>query len=138
MSDLWLFLSDPDNQKTLAWLGGGVAAVVGALWTAFTFLAQREPPPAPPSREASPSPRAATAGAGIAAAGNVHVGGDMRIEHGKLPRGALLLLAIGLVVLLYAVLTSRGDVSVTGGSYVGGDVRNGDINVQLTPAPKQP
>ena len=134
MDDLWASLSDPNNQKTLAWLGGGVATVVGGLWTALTFWAQRKPPAASSTPTAAPSPRTATAGAGVAAAGNVHVGGDVRIEQGRLPRAALLLLALGLVVLFYAVLTSRGDVSVTGGSYVGGDVKSSDIDVGSPPA----
>lgn len=127
MADFWAFLSDPNNQKTLAWLGGGVAVVVGALWTALTFVAQRKPST---STSAPPSARAATTGTGIAAAGNVHVGGDMRIEQGRLPRAALLLLALGLVVVLYAVLSSRGDVTVTNGSYVGGNVEKSRIEVQ--------
>lgn len=35
---MWLWLWDPDNQKTLAFLGGGVAALAGAAWTVFKFL----------------------------------------------------------------------------------------------------
>jgi hypothetical protein len=35
MGSLWSFLSAPKNQKTLSWLGGGLAAVIAALWAAF-------------------------------------------------------------------------------------------------------
>lgn len=133
MSNLWLFLSDPNNQKTLAWLGGGVSAVAAALWVAITFFAQRKS--AEPSVE-TPSTRGATAEAGIIPGSTVRIGRDVRIEQGKLPRGALVLVALGLVVLLYAVLTSRGDISVTGGSYVGGDVEKSRIDVDSVPAAK--
>lgn len=133
MSDLWLFLSDPNNQKTLAWLGSGVSVAAAALWVAITFFAQRKS--AEPSAE-TPSARGATAEAGSVPGSNLHIGRDVRIEQGKLPRGALILMAFGLVVLLYAVLTSRGDISVTGGSYVGGDVEKSRIDVDALPVAK--
>jgi hypothetical protein len=38
MGSLWSFLSAPKNQKTLSWLGGGLAAVVAALWAAFIYF----------------------------------------------------------------------------------------------------
>jgi hypothetical protein len=39
---MWLWLADPTNQKTLAFIGGGVSVVVGATWAVFKFL--RETP----------------------------------------------------------------------------------------------
>ena len=32
---VWKFLANPDNQATLAWLGGGVVVVAGGLWKVF-------------------------------------------------------------------------------------------------------
>jgi hypothetical protein len=38
---MWSWLSDPNNQKTLAFLGGGIAAFAGAAWTVFTSLRKK-------------------------------------------------------------------------------------------------
>ena len=38
MGELWSFLSAPKNQKTLSWLGGGLAVVIAGLWAAFVFF----------------------------------------------------------------------------------------------------
>ena len=38
---MWQWLSDPDNQKTRAFLGGGVAAQAGAAWTLFKFMRKK-------------------------------------------------------------------------------------------------
>lgn len=38
---MWAWLSDPGNQKTLAFLGGGVAAVVAAAWAVLKFFLKR-------------------------------------------------------------------------------------------------
>ena len=37
METLWASLSDPDNQQTLAWLGGGLVVVAGGLWAVIKF-----------------------------------------------------------------------------------------------------
>jgi hypothetical protein len=42
MIEIWAFLSDPNNQKTLAWIGGGLAAVAAAIWAVVTFLWKRK------------------------------------------------------------------------------------------------
>lgn len=135
MHEIWAFLGDPNNQETLAWLGGGLAVAVGACWTAFTYFEARKTPPANVAKLAV-SARAATVRNGIAATGNLSVGGDLRIEQFRLPRGAILLAVLGLCVVLYGVLNARGSVSVNG-SYVGGNVENSRIEV--TPAaPAEP
>lgn len=41
METLWAFLSDPDNQATLASLGGGLVVVAGGLWAVVKFLFPR-------------------------------------------------------------------------------------------------
>ncbi len=38
MQAIWYFLSDPTNQRTLGFLGGGLVVVVGAIWAVFTYL----------------------------------------------------------------------------------------------------
>lgn len=32
------FLRDEGNRALLGWIGGGLAAVIGALWTAFVYF----------------------------------------------------------------------------------------------------
>jgi hypothetical protein len=39
---MWFWLSDPANQKTLAFVGGGVSVVVAGAWAVFkTFFEER-------------------------------------------------------------------------------------------------
>jgi hypothetical protein len=35
---MWDWLSDPDNQRTLAFFGAGIAAIAGAGWALFKFM----------------------------------------------------------------------------------------------------
>jgi hypothetical protein len=73
MSDLWLFLSDPNNQKTLAWIGGGIVVAAGGLWTVVQFFARRERPDAPSSPAGTRIKVTATHG-GMAAGRDQHIG----------------------------------------------------------------
>ena len=44
---IWEWLSDPDNQATLGFLGGGLAAVAAGIWAVLKYLRSRrgkEPP----------------------------------------------------------------------------------------------
>ena len=51
---VWTFLSDDKNRVVLGWIGGGVAAVVGALWATFVYFAPpSKPAPQPANVEAS-------------------------------------------------------------------------------------
>ncbi|MBV8441434.1 MAG: hypothetical protein JO312_12895 [Hyphomicrobiales bacterium] len=38
MSGIWSFLGSKRNRDILAWLGGGLVAVVVALWTAYVYF----------------------------------------------------------------------------------------------------
>ncbi len=38
MGSLWSFLSVPRNQKTLAWLGGGLVVAAGGIWAVVTYF----------------------------------------------------------------------------------------------------
>jgi hypothetical protein len=42
LEDSWAFLKDPANRTVLAWIGGGIVAVAGGLWTVIRFFAGRE------------------------------------------------------------------------------------------------
>ena len=51
MAEVWAFLSDPANQATLTWLGGGLATVAGAAWAVIRyFMSRREEQPAKSAR----------------------------------------------------------------------------------------
>jgi hypothetical protein len=41
LEDFWGFLKDPANRTVLAWIGGGIVAVGGGLWTVIRFFAGR-------------------------------------------------------------------------------------------------
>jgi hypothetical protein len=41
----WKWISKRSNQKTLAWIGGAIAIVAGALWKVYTY----QPPARAPS-----------------------------------------------------------------------------------------
>jgi hypothetical protein len=62
---VWAYLGDESNLKRLAFIGGGLAAVIGALWTAFIYFH-----PAPDEKS--------KAQAGVKAeCGSVAIGGDV-------------------------------------------------------------
>ncbi len=63
---LWAFLSDEKNQRTLAWLGGGLVVAAGGIWAVVTFVW-------PPHHEPGPTPAATSAqtgNCGIASVGS--------------------------------------------------------------------
>lgn len=63
---IWQWLSESDNQATLGFLGGGLAAFVGAIWAVFKFLKK--------GRKAEPSSLTVIANRGGVAAGrDAHV-----------------------------------------------------------------
>jgi hypothetical protein len=41
---MWEWLSDPQVQKTLGFVGGGVAAIVAAGWAVVKFLSSKPKP----------------------------------------------------------------------------------------------
>lgn len=38
IDDIWSFLRDESNRALLGWLGAGLVAIVGGIWTALKFL----------------------------------------------------------------------------------------------------
>jgi hypothetical protein len=65
-SRILAFLRDEGNRALLGWIGGGIAAVIGALWTAFVYFhpASGEKP-SPPQKQIE------------AECGSVAIGGDV-------------------------------------------------------------
>ncbi|MGH6833990.1 MAG: hypothetical protein ACREC9_00230 [Methylocella sp.] len=63
---IWEFFLDEKNQRMLTLIGGGVAVVVGALWTAYVYFF--------PAPEAKPSPPQHRIEADC---GSVAIGGDV-------------------------------------------------------------
>ena len=49
---IWQFLQDDKNQRMLTLIGGGLAVVIAALWTAFVyFFPAPGPNPSPPQKQ---------------------------------------------------------------------------------------
>ena len=46
MEDLWEWLGVDKNREILAWMGGALAVVASAWWTAFTFFRKHGGPQA--------------------------------------------------------------------------------------------
>jgi hypothetical protein len=132
------------HREILGWLAGGVATAAGGVWVVVRYFLERtnrsplgsperwQPShgPAPSEETGQGSGTTVSTGAGIAAAGNVRVGGNVTIQqHKSLPKGALVLAAVGLLLLGYAAFNSGSRVSVNDGSAVGGNVTNSTITV---------
>jgi len=67
MGSFWNWLKDPDNRAILGWLGGGIAVVIGGLWTAIVYvLPLKDSKP-----EVSPAAAVSASGGGVAVGGNV-------------------------------------------------------------------
>jgi tetratricopeptide (TPR) repeat protein len=97
LETLWAFLSDPDNQQTLAWLGGGLVVAGSGILAAIKFFFPR-----PSGSSTPPAPTISADRGGIAAGGNVTVtksgmGGLEVALLVAIVAGALLLLVVWLV-----------------------------------------
>jgi hypothetical protein len=121
LQTVWQWLSEPSNQKTLAWLGGGLVVAAGGLWTAITFFlnrtrAEKNSGPAAPVRAAS---------GGVAAGRDVHFRTSRGMSGGHVI--ALVLVVVGALLLAAGLFGDR--IAATGGVAVGGDVKNSTISV---------
>lgn len=124
---MWDILTDPQNQQTLSWLGGGLAVVCGGLWAVLRFMLDRNRRGGAPASGASPaSPSVLADGGGIAA------GRDVRIDRRSgIPPGQFVLIALALAgALVFAVSQAGNKVSVSNGVGVGGDVEGSSITNQ--------
>jgi hypothetical protein len=125
MSEIWSFLTQPDNRETLSWLGGGLVVACGGLWVVLKFLLGRGRSGGGSSGSASSSPVSAQRG-GVAA------GRDVRIDNRSgLPASHLVLLVLAFIgAILLAVSQAGNSVSVSNGVGVGGSVEGSSITNQ--------
>lgn len=123
VGELWSFLSNAENQKTLAWLGGGLVLLVGGVWTVVTFFAG-------PGRDKLTSPSAPPDQNGAVGIGDV-VGRDyvVNTKSGLSGVQALLLIVVvtGAVLLAGGLLGQR--ITANGSAGVGGDITNSTITI---------
>jgi hypothetical protein len=131
-------LADPfdwivQHRETLTWLGGGVATAAGGVWVAMRYLLDRKyDKSASDKRFDSQKPTAGptvSTGTGFSTAGNMQVGGNVSIQHNRIPKAAIALAALGLLLLGYALFNSGSHIDVRNGSYIGRDVSNSRIDV---------
>lgn len=120
MDAIWAFLSEPGNQKTLGWLGGGLVVGAGGLWAVVTRLFPRSS-----SGGATPTTQITADRRGIAAGGNVTI-------TNRGPSGLQIVLLVALVagVLLLAAALAGTRITVSNGVGVGGNVENSEIHVE--------
>jgi hypothetical protein len=130
------------NQQTLTWLGGGFATAIGGAWVAVKYFLDRSASKesaadGPSTKEKPGSGTHVTASFGLAAGRDLHVGGDISIQQNQLPRAGIVLAVIGLLLLGVAVMNAGRNVTVSNGSYVGGNVTNSHISVTTTGPSKE-
>ena len=77
LSVLWRWLSESKNQKTLAWLGGGVIIVMSGLWQVYVHFSD-----SPTEDKPSISNVSASSG-GIASGGAVTIGDHAIVQTGS-------------------------------------------------------
>jgi hypothetical protein len=128
LADVWAFLSDPANQATLTWLGGGITVAAGGAWAMIRYFARR-PEPAKPTQPSRSTVRAE--GGGVAA------GRDVTLSSSQGFSGAqtllLLLLVVGALVLVAGLAGDR--IAAVGSNVIGGEVENSTIIIG--PAPQE-
>lgn len=132
IADIWSFLQTPANQTTLAFLGGGAMVFISGLWTAIGYVHKRKKLADPPDK-GGPS-RQTHAQHGVAAGGNMTVGGDVNVQ--QLPKTALVLGVLGLVILGVAAWNAGERTTVSNGSYVGGDMIDSPVTIESHGEPK--
>jgi hypothetical protein len=132
LAEIWKFISDPDHQATLAWIGGGGMTVLGGLWTAFTYFASRRKhrSGSEPQDSTAAEHRRVQVATGLAARGDMLIEGPVTINHAGLSKVAVTMAALGLLLLVYAILNSGDRISMRTGNYVGGDMEDSQVTIQ--------
>lgn len=128
MDAIWAFLSDPQNQKTLGWLGGGIVVLAGGIWAVIQHVAK-------PAASARPQPTTSIHAdrRGVAAGGNVTI-----TSQGLGGWQLLLLVAALLGAGLLALALAGTRIAVENGVSVGGNVENSTISVERGGAGSDP
>jgi tetratricopeptide (TPR) repeat protein len=117
--DIWEFLSDPNTQKTLSWLGGGLVVLAGGIWAVIKLFVARG------NADADDRPSVEV----LADRGGIAAGGNVNIQSGLSGwQVALIVLGVAGAVLLGAGLA--GNRIETNNSIVtNGDVTNSNITI---------
>ncbi len=111
MNSVWAFLADPVNREILAWLGGGLAAVAGGIWTVLTFFLDRR-----------------NAGDGAEAPGPGSV--NIRVSSGLSGGQTILLVLVVAGAVLMAAGLFGGRIDAVQSVVVDGDIQNSTITIQ--------
>ncbi len=130
MSELWNYLTAPENRDMLTWLGGGLVVVCGGIWTVLTFFMSQKPPKG--NNEAAPKPQRARSSRVTAKSGGIAGGRDVKIstQTGMRPDQVILLVLAILGALLIAVTQAGNRVTVSNGIGVGGDVEGSTVTIE--------
>src|SRR6266852_3883768 len=127
MAAIWAFLTNPANQATLSWLGGGLSALAAGAWAVVKFRDSK--PPSGTSVGSTPPAQ----NQGVAS------GEDRKRSAHSFASVQLFLLVL---VLIGALIASAGllgrHVTTVGGVAVGGDVSHSAINVNRPAEGKRP
>ncbi len=95
------------HRQTLAWLAGGVATAAGGLWVVVRYFLDRSAS----KTTGKPAGPAVSATGGLAAGRDLRVGRDATINQNRIPKGAIGLAALGLLLLGYALVTSGSRIT---------------------------
>ncbi|NVO24890.1 hypothetical protein [Donghicola mangrovi] len=123
------FFTDPETQKAISWLGGGLAAIGAAAWTVIKYFYPKEeskPPAAVPQNSVSSS-KVTADGGGTAVGGNVSISGPT-INQGP-NRFSIIALALAVVGVIVLSLAFAGNnvTAINGGVAIGGDASESQV-----------
>ncbi len=121
------------HRQTLAWLAGGMATAAGGLWAVVRyFLDRKASRPAPDSAAKAPGKPAGpavSATGGLAAGRDLRVGRDVTLNQDRIPKGAIGLAALGLLLLGYAIFNSGSHITAQNGNVNTGTMSNSRMEV---------
>ncbi len=113
------------HRQTLAWLAGGLATAAGGLWAVVRYFLDRSA-----SKTAGkPAGPAVSATSGLAAGRDLRVGRDATIHQDRIPKGAIALAALGLLLLGYALVNSGTHITAQNGNVSTGTMTNSQQSV---------
>ncbi len=129
ISGIWTFLTNPENQATLTWIGGAIVGVTSAAWGAYRVLW----PKPPEGRGAGDSQVRSADGRSNVAGGSVTI-----VQRNGLSGVELIIVLVILVGALVAVAGLIGDrIVANGGAAIGGDVSGSEIIINNAPTQEE-
>ncbi|NKL97662.1 hypothetical protein [Rhizobium leguminosarum] len=130
----WAFLGNESNQKTLAWLGGGLVTVAGGAWAVIQLVwsSKKVDHGKPPDQPKPPATNNVLADhGGFAVSGNISMSHSTATRTGiNGPSLIALVLAAAGTVLLAGALTGQRLTADNCGTVVGGDIKGGSIRTE--------